>query len=89
MSIRKAMKDHEHSGFSWYLSNKPGIFNPYNLSDRISRKTWYDNVTFPDLRRKGFTTRSEYKPSMNETPHELFYRLSKPKLTPLPRPKDT
>ena len=83
------MKDHEHSGFSWYLSNKPGIFNPYNVSDRISRKTWYDNVTFPDIRRKGFTTMSEYKPSMNDGSHDLFYRLSKPKSAPLPRPKGT
>lgn len=47
------MKDHEHAGFSWYLSDKPGIFNPYNLSDRISRKTWYENVTYPDMINSG------------------------------------
>jgi hypothetical protein len=46
------MKDHEHAGFSWYLTEKPNIFNPYKLSDRISRKTWYDNITYPDLMRK-------------------------------------
>ena len=46
------MKDHEHAGFSWYVSTKPYIFNPYNLSDRISRKTWYENVTYPDMLRE-------------------------------------
>ncbi len=44
-------RDHEHAGFSWYLSEKPNVFNPYNLSDRVSRKTWYENVTYPDLMR--------------------------------------
>lgn len=43
------MKDHEHAGFSWYLTEKKDVFNPYNLSDRISRKTWYENVTYPDM----------------------------------------
>jgi hypothetical protein len=45
-------RDHEHAGFSWYPSDKPGIFNPYNLSDRVSRKTWYENVTYPDMARE-------------------------------------
>jgi hypothetical protein len=48
-------RDDEHTGFSWYPSDKPSIFNPYNLSDRISRKTWYENVTYPDMaRERGF-----------------------------------
>lgn len=45
-------KDHEHCGFSWYVSDNPNIFNPYNLSDRVSRKTWYENITYPDLINK-------------------------------------
>ena len=40
--------DHDHSPFSWYVSDRKGVFNPYNVSDRVSRKTWYDNVTYPD-----------------------------------------
>ena len=43
--------DHDHSPFSWYLSDRRGVFNPYNVSDRISRRTWYNNVTRPDLMR--------------------------------------
>lgn len=46
------MKDHEHAGFSWYLTEKKDVFNPYNVSDRISRKTWYENVTYPDMLRE-------------------------------------
>ena len=46
------MKDHEHAGFSWYLTEKKDVFNPYNLSDRISRKTWYENVTYRDMLRE-------------------------------------
>ena len=45
------MKDHEHAGFSWYPTTKPDVFNPYKVSDRISRKTWYENITYPDLTR--------------------------------------
>jgi len=45
-------RDHEHAGFSWYLTDKKDIFNPYNLSDRISRKIWYENVTYPDMARE-------------------------------------
>ena len=45
------MKDHEHAGFSWYPTSKPDVFNPYKVSDRISRKTWYDNITYPDMIR--------------------------------------
>ena len=73
------MKDHEHAGFSWYPSDKPGIFNPYNLSDRISRKTWYENVTYPDMAReemrivKKKDTPVKYKVIHNHTsPHGLF-----------------
>jgi hypothetical protein len=43
--------DHDHSPFSWYISDRKGVFNPYNVSDRISRKTWYNNVTHPDKMR--------------------------------------
>ena len=42
-------RDHEHTGFSWYLTEKKDVFNPYNLSDRISRKTWYENITYHDM----------------------------------------
>ena len=74
-------RNHEHAGFSWYLSTKPGIFNPYNLSDRISRKTWYDNITYPDM------ARNLPKPLVFKEipiiplcgPHNLFTRLSCPK----------
>jgi hypothetical protein len=55
------MKDHEHAGFSWYPSNKPGVFNPYNVSDRISRKTWYENVTYPDITRERLLVKKEVK----------------------------
>jgi len=41
------MKNHEHAGFSWYISNRPGVYNPYNKSDQISRITWYDNIINP------------------------------------------
>ena len=74
------MKDHEHAGFSWYLSTKPGIFNPYNLSDRISRKTWYDNVTYPDMKsRIPKAMELKVEPlAMPCGPHNLFTRLSCP-----------
>jgi hypothetical protein len=55
------MKDHKHAGFSWYPSDKPGIFNPYNVSDRISRKTWYENVTYPDMLREKLLVKKEVK----------------------------
>jgi hypothetical protein len=62
------MIDHEHAGFSWYLSEKPGIFNPYNLSDRISRKTWYENITYPDLMR-GKVEQKNVKKLLIKPPH--------------------
>jgi len=73
-------RNHEHAGFSWYISSKPGIFNPYNLSDRISRKTWYDNITYPDIARlesKSVAPVKEIAPLCG--PHNLFTRLSCPK----------
>ena len=73
------MRDHEHAGFSWYITNKPGIFNPYNLSDRISRKTWYDNITYPDMVKnlpKENTVKKVITPLCG--PHNLFTRLSCP-----------
>lgn len=45
------LKNHEREANSWYVSDRPGVFNPYNSSDRISRKTWYENVTAPDILR--------------------------------------
>ncbi len=74
------MRDHDHAGFSWYVSSKPGIFNPYNLSDRISRKTWYDNVTYPDMKRR-IPKANEFKVEPLVIlcgPHNLFTRLSCP-----------
>ena len=44
-------KNHEREANSWYVSDRPGVFNPYNVSDRVSRKTWYENVTYPDLKK--------------------------------------
>lgn len=63
------MKDHEHAGFSWYPSDKPGIFNPYNLSDRISRKTWYENVTYPDMARESAFIKERVKNVKNMHEH--------------------
>ena len=74
------MKNHEHAGFSWYPSTKPGIFNPYNVSDRISRKTWYDNITYRDM---AVETKHVTPVKVIITPicgpHNLFTRLSCPK----------
>ena len=74
-------KNHEHAGFSWYPSTKPGIFNPYNVSDRISRKTWYDNITYPDMvRNVPKPAKMKQAPlAMLCGPHNLFTRLSCPK----------
>jgi len=76
------MKDHEHAGFSWYISTKPDVFNPYNLSDRVSRKTWYENVTYPDLMRG--KVEKKKVPALQHIPHVhrgtnlLFTSLSCP-----------
>jgi hypothetical protein len=74
-------QNHEHAGFSWYISTKPEIFNPYNLSDRISRKTWYDNITYPDMARQNITSLPRVKVIITPLcgPHNLFTRLSCPK----------
>jgi len=68
--------DHEHAGFSWYLTDKKDIFNPYNLSDRISRKTWYENVTYPDMARalikKKITKVVKKQPHVHPGPNALF-----------------
>jgi hypothetical protein len=78
-------KDHEHAGFSWYLSTRRGVFNPYNVSDRISRKTWYDNVTYPDLirqRRPIELIKINYpKPHIHIGSNALFTRLNCPECT--------
>ena len=74
------MKDHEHAGFSWYPSTKPGIFNPYNVSDRISRKTWYDNITYRDMAKNNRRKLSVIKTIITPLcgPHNLFTRLNCP-----------
>ena len=75
------MKDHEHAGFSWYRTSKPDVFNPYNVSDRISRKTWYDNVTYPDMIRENppITKKNIVKvPHVHRGPNSLFTSLSCP-----------
>jgi hypothetical protein len=74
-------QNHEHAGFSWYPSTKPGIFNPYNVSDRISRKTWYDNITYPDMAKEELRNLPRVKIIMHSLcgPHNLFTRLSCPK----------
>ena len=70
--------NHEHAGFSWYVSSKPGIYNPYNLSDRISRKTWLDNIVFP----KPPTVSPVQKRTQSKCgPHNLFNILSCPYCT--------
>lgn len=76
-------RDHEHAGFSWYISKKPDVFNPYNLSDRVSRKTWYENVTYPDLMRSKVeikkVPRVQYPaPHVHGGPNGLFTTLSCP-----------
>lgn len=73
------MRDHAHTGFSWYPSSDPKIFNPYRLSDRVSRKTWYDNVTYPDMKR--VPKAKDFAPTIITKlcgPHNLFTRLSCP-----------
>ena len=79
------MKDHEHAGFSWYLTEKPNIFNPYNLSDRISRKTWYDNITYPDMMHKKMIIKKKKDKIIVEHqhlgPNGLFTSLSCPECT--------
>ena len=75
------MKDHEHAGFSWYLTDKKDVFNPYNLSDRISRKTWYENITYPDLIRgkveeKKVPKVKYHKPHVHREANGLFTSLN-------------
>jgi hypothetical protein len=85
------MRDHEHAGFSWYPTSKPNVFNPYNVSDRVSRKTWYDNVTYPDIAKEKARimtqsmTRSmamqiviKKKPHTHNESNSLFTRLNCP-----------
>jgi hypothetical protein len=75
-------RDHEHAGFSWYLTDKPDVFNPYNLSDRVSRKTWYENVTYPDMaRQKTVIKKKKDKEVVKHEhlgPNALFTSLSCP-----------
>lgn len=76
------MKDHEHAGFSWYLTEKKDVFNPYNVSDRISRKMWYENITYPDLMRDKNLSKTPKvkntitKKHIHKGPNPLFGSLS-------------
>lgn len=76
-------RDHEHTGFSWYLTEKRNVFNPYNLSDRISRKTWYENITYHDLTKNKVKVKKVSKfeypvPHVHNGPNGLFTSLSCP-----------
>jgi len=77
------LKNHEREPNSWYVSDRPGVFNPYNSSDRISRKTWYENITYPDLTRNKLRVKKAPKVEQN-IPHVhtgsnvLFTSLSCP-----------
>lgn len=81
------MKDHEHAGFSWYPSDRKGAFNPYSVSDRVSRKTWYDNVTYPDIAKEQARIRRaplkiiKKKPHTHNETNSLFTRLNCPECT--------
>jgi len=80
------MRDHEHAGFSWYLTNKSDVFNPYNVSDRVSRKTWYDNVTYPEIAKEELRIKinltkpieNKKKPHTHNELNSLFTRLNCP-----------
>lgn len=74
--------DHDHAPFSWYISNRTGVFNPYNVSDRVSRRTWYNNVTRPDLMR-GLPEQKILQPKLiklhiHSENNSLFTRLNCP-----------
>ena len=43
--------DPRRTGFTWYKSDRPGVYNPYNKQDQISRNTWYENITAADKRQ--------------------------------------
>jgi len=73
------LKNHDREANSWYVSDRPGVFNPYNSSDRISRKTWYENVTAPDILRRRFTMIDYCNSKKPFATQELFERLSIPK----------
>ena len=73
------LKNHEREPISWYVSDRPGVFNPYNVSDRISKKTWYENVTAPDILRGRFTMRDFHNSEKPWATQALFLRLSIPK----------
>jgi hypothetical protein len=61
------------------------VFNPYNVSDRVSRKTWYDNVTYPQMAKEEARIMAQAgKPVVKKKPHthngsnSLFTRLNCP-----------
>jgi hypothetical protein len=64
-------KNLDNFGFSWYKSDRPGVFNPYNISDRTSRKVWYENVT---LVEKKVSEKKHPVPKV-EYPSNLVYSL--------------
>lgn len=82
-AFSKAMRDHDHAGFSWYPTSKPNVFNPYNVSDRVSRKTWYDNVIYPEIAKEEARIRTQpivikKKPHTHNGLNSLFTRLNCP-----------
>ena len=76
--------DPRHTGFSWYISDRPGVFNPYNVSDRISRTIWYENIIVPDMKSQKAKGQPIYKvpyesPHSHSGPNALFTSLNCPK----------
>lgn len=43
--------DPKRSGFTWYKSDRPGVYNPYKKEDQISRNTWHENITAYDRKQ--------------------------------------
>lgn len=76
------LKNHEREPISWYVSDRPGVFNPYNVSDRVSKKTWYENVTYPDLMRgkveKKKIAKVKYPKDIHREANGLFTTLNCP-----------
>jgi hypothetical protein len=71
-----------YTGNQWYLPiNTRKLYNPRCKTDLVSRQTWYDNVTYPDLitdmkfRRK--IAMRKY-PNMNLTDIQLFLTTCPP-----------
>ena len=71
-----------YTGNQWHLPVKTRkLYNPRCMSDIISRQTWYDNVTYPDMVtdmifRKKIAMQKYPNLSMKEI--DLFLRTSPP-----------